>query len=967
MKKSITVKLRTYISAAISLGLMVSLCLMPGRSQAALDEPAVIEGKDRGPVRTSVSQINSYNRIHRRSSIYLNITNWGYFGNDGESRRDAMDDPCRPGEWAPQMEYPGGSLIQYLFMGSLWLGALIRAEGYEYPRVSVGMDGWLSTHEFWPGEGDLHSLDNGIVERTTLPLDYDCLGNYIGAFHDSAVSEQDFVCSYADTLTEDLFVDDDAIDGPHNPLGIKITQKSYAWTYNYASNFIIIDWEIENIAGNYLKNLYVGLYIDADVGKKGNTERHTDDITGFQKWYYYETETGIDSSVINTAWIADNDGRRQDVSSGTNFEAPAVAGVRVVRAPNPKLRTSYNWWISNGNPDLDFGPAWKDDGAPAAWTDIYGTPMGDVKKYFILSNREFDYDQVYVRDPEYIRSHPQEFRHRWTHEVQETHEWKIPGEDDATPQDLVDNLANGFDTRYLLSWGPLGIFDHIDNQGNRIYRLNPGEKFSMTIGLVAGDNFHDPNNVQPTDEVIDPELFNFTSLRYNSDWAARVYDNPMIDTPVYDWGEDHLPGTGDPGEGDGVLDTGDGWYGEDTGNDGLYGLDVGDVCYVWVGGERVERIYPGPDPDGSENDSHLSQFEDSQPRPEFLEYTMLNGMLDWGDGVPDFKGPPPPPAPNLEQITAPTRIRINPDSSIYIDEDFLERNIVLSWHRKPSENPEYKDPFSREWDFEGYRIYVSNNNLERDFALLDEFDRLDWAMYSGKDSLASRPVSDPSDLPPTDNYEGVRVYRREVGNNVGFFGHSDLILDTLSNPDEEDGDYYYIVRDAHPLIPKYYSVTSFDYGDYKTGTESLESAKIANSIYVAPSGNQRKPVAVCPNPYRANADYTAAHGGVSWENRDDGTDEFFPQTDRRLYFYNLPTHCLIRIYTVSGDLVDIVPHNIEGDVITGWDDDFAEPWDLNSRNHQQVVSGMYLFTVEACDENGKGKDDIEVGKFVVIR
>jgi hypothetical protein len=853
-------------------------------------------------------------------------------------------------------------------MGALWLGAMIRAEGYEYPRVSVGMDGWMSTHEFWPGEGEEFSLQNGIIERTTLPLDYDCLGNYIATYRDSAVSEQDFVCSYADTLTESFYVTDDPIDGPHNPLGIKITQKSYTWTYNYASNFIIIDWEIENIAGNYLKNLYIGLYIDADVGRRGNTERHTDDITGFQEWFYYETETGLDSSVINTAWIADNDGRRQDVVSGTNFEAPAVFGLRVVRAPNPKLKTSYNWWISNGDPDLDFGPSWKDDGAPAGWTEIYGTPMGDVKKYFVLSNREFDYDQVWVDDPDYIREHPQVFTDRWTGAIEEIHEWKVPGVDDQTPEDYTKDIADGYDTRFLLSWGPLGIFDHVDNEGNRIYRLNPGEKFSMTVAIVLGDNFHDINNPQESNTNIDPTKFNYNSLRYNSDWAARVYDNPMLDTPVYDWGEDGKPGTGDPGEGDGELDTGDGWYGEDTGIDGLYAVEVGDVCYVWVGGVREERIYRGTDPDGSENDGHLQPAEDAQERPDWLEYTYLNERLDFGDGIPDFKGPPPPPAPDLEQITAPVVVRIGPDSTYTINEDFLERNVVLRWRKKPSENPDYKDPFSREWDFEGYRVYVSNVNVEKQFALIDEFDRLDWAMYSIRDSLASRPVDDPNLLPADSTFPGgIEVYRKEVGPHIGFFGHTDLLVDTLSHPDEEDGYYYYIVWDAHPLVPKYYAVTAYDYGDYKTGTQSLESAKIANSIYAAPSGNQRKAVGVCPNPYRADRDYTVTHGGVSWENREDGTEEYFPQTDRRLYFYNLPKHCLIRIYTISGDLVDIVPHNMEGDTRQGWNDDYAEPWDLNSRNHQQVVAGMYLFTVEEFDENNKSDDDYEIGKFVIIR
>lgn len=961
----------------IGLTLIILLCLLPETSQAAADKPALDDGKRRGPVRTAVSQINKYNRVHRRSNIWMNITNWGYLGNNGEDRPDAVDDPCRPGEWAPQAEYPGGSGTQYIFMGALWLGALIRAEGYEYPRVSVGTDGWLggrgSVNEFWPGEGELYSQENGIIERSTLPLDYDGLGNYIGAYRDSAVSEQDFVCSYADTLTESFFVHKDPIDGPHAPLGIKISQRSYTWTYNYAQNFIIIDWEIENIAGNYLKNLYVGLYVDADVGQKGNTERHTDDITGFQKWFYYINAEGEeDRSVINTAWIADNDGRHQDVSSGADFEAPAVTGVRVVRAPNPKLRTSFNWWVSHGDSDLDFGPSWIDDGAPAGWTDIYGTPMGDVKKYFVLSNREFDYDQVNVNNATYIADNPQQFLDRWDPTiVLEEHDWKIPGTE-GTPEDLLNDLANGYDTRYLLSWGPLGIFDHIDEAGNRIYRLNPGEKFSMTIAFVAGDNFHDVNNPQPTDDPINPELFNFSSLRYNADWAARVYDNPMIDTPTEDWGEDGIPGTGDFGEGDGILDTGDGWYGEDTGNDGLFAPDENMVCYVWVGGVREERFYTGPDADGSENNGSLEPFEDTQDRPEFLEYTKGNDMLDFGDGIPDFKGPPPPPPPILDVVKYPVNVQLSPDESVYFDESFLEKHVVLHWGKKPSEDPDYKDPFSREMDFEGYRVYVSSTNLERDFALLDEFDRIDWALYNLLDSLATRPVSDSTMLPADSVISREYLVRNPVGHNIGFFEHDILLLDTLSSEDPDNGDYYYIVRDAHPLVPKYYSVTCYDYGDYKTGTQSLETAKIANSVYVAPSGNQRKPVGVVPNPYRANVDYTVQYGGVSWEKGtgspdDEGKPEFFPQIDRRLCFYNLPKHCLIRIYTVSGDLVDIVPHNMPGDDNLGWVDDFAEAWDLNSRNHQQVVSGMYLFTVEEYKNEESNGGKIEIGKFVVIR
>lgn len=940
---------------------MLLALLMPLRSQAAVSEPQQeINNKRVGPQRVDLAQLNRMNRVHRRSNIWMNITNYGFFGNGGETT-GGMDDPCRPGEWAPQCEYPGGSDIQYLFQGALWLGALIRAEGFEYPRVSVGTDGWLSPsiNEFNPGEGPTDSQINGIVERSTLPLVFDCIGNEIWSFQDSAISEQDFVCTYSDTLTEDFYVNDDPIDGPHTPLGIKITQKSYTWTYNYAQNFIIMDWEIENIAGNYLKNLYVGLYVDADVGRKGNRNRHTDDICGFQKWFYYERpDGGLDSSVINTAYITDNDGRHQTNASGADFEAPGVMGTRVVRAPNPKLRTSFNWWISNGNADLDIGPSWEDDGSPGAWTETFGTPMGDDRKYFVMSNREFDYDQVYANEDEWIQAHPQVIRDRFTGEVLETHHWKVPDAANA------DDQANGYDTRYLLSWGPLGIFDHVDEAGNRIYRLNPGEKFSMTVATVAGNNFHDRNNPQPTDENIDPTLFDFSSLRYNSDWAARVYDNPMIDTPLYDWGNDHKPNTGDSdgSEGDGYLDTGDGWYGEDVGEDGLFAEEAGMVAYKWEGGIRVEYVYPGKDE--GENDGHLSRAEDLMERPDYLDYTIGNDMLDFGDGHPDFKGPPPPDAPNMSIVNDPISIPIDSDQSQFVvndrftvDDEFLTKNVVLKWNRIPSEVSQ--DPFSREIDFEGYRIYVSNVFVESEFSFLDNFDRIDYSLYSDRDSMAARPVVEPDSLPVEAVKLGVRLSRKAVGQNLGLITQGNFIADTVN------GDYYYVIENAHPMVPRYYSVTAYDYGDYKTGTEPLESARIANAVYAAPSGTDANGVGVVPNPYRANADYTVEHGGLAWENRADGSADFFPQTDRRLYFYNLPMECLIRIYTLSGDLVAIVPHNVSGDSNLGWNADFAESWDLNSRNKQQVVAGIYLFTVEDLTVENNG--DTQTGKFVVIR
>jgi hypothetical protein len=637
-----------------------------------------------------------------------------------------------------------------------------------------------------------------------------------------------------------------------------------------------------------------------------------------------------------------------------------VSGTRVVRAPNPRLFTTFNWWISNGNPDLDFGPAWAQDNS-GGWTNTYGTPVGDEHKYFVMSNKEFDYDQVYVNNTAWIESHPQQLHYynpvtgQWVDPPPKA--WKI--EDNL--QNAQD-LANGYDTRYLISWGPLGVYDHTDEAGNDIFRLNPGEKFHMTIAYVCGDNFHDKNAPQPDPTNINPQLFDFADLKYNAAWAAWVYDNPMIDTRCFDYGYDNNPSVVDEdgSQGDGIYDTGDGWYGEDTGTDGLFGIiPTGQTSVeVWYFGHFMGTYY-GPDADGTEMNNELDPGEDDWNDPIILPYPggfftdeyerfgtldlsfmSGNNILDQGDGIPDFQGPPPPEVPILTY-------------------ELTETQVILHWAKFPSEAETYQDPFSRIQDFEGYKIYVSNTGLENDFELVTSLDKVDFAYFSLTDSMATYPDA-RTNAPADTNIDGITFYRNAVGNNSGF---ADII--------ETDSTYYFVFENVHPLFPRWYCVTALDFGDPQSGTEPLETAKSANAVYLAPSGNPNNKVMVVPNPYRAYLDYTTPYltnnsgeNGISWENQDDGTPDFFPSTDRRLEFFNLPSQCLIRIYTVAGDMIAIVPHNIEGDD-SGWDSEFSESWDLNSRNLQQVVSGLYLFSVEDWTPGNKGK--IETGKFVIIR
>jgi len=72
-----------------------------------------------------------------------------------------------------------------------------------------------------------------------------------------------------------------------------------------------------------------------------------------------------------------------------------------------------------------------------------------------------------------------------------------------------------------------------------------------------------------------------------------------------------------------------------------------------------------------------------------------------------------------------------------------------------------------------------------------------------------------------------------------------------------------------------------------------------------------------------------------------------------LEFVNVPTQCIIRIYSLSGVLIRVLTHN---DPTSGG----TAVWDLRNRNNQYVASGVYFYHVEAADGRTK------VGRFTVV-
>lgn len=108
--------------------------------------------------------------------------------------------------------------------------------------------------------------------------------------------------------------------------------------------------------------------------------------------------------------------------------------------------------------------------------------------------------------------------------------------------------------------------------------------------------------------------------------------------------------------------------------------------------------------------------------------------------------------------------------------------------------------------------------------------------------------------------------------------------------------------------------------------------------------NPLKDIAVVPNPYRAQAIWEPKSGFASGRG------------ERRVQFINLPPKCTIKIFTITGELVDTIYHNK-----TFWDG--SETWDLLNKENMEIAYGVYIWYVDA---SGSGLGEI-TGKLAVIK
>ncbi len=820
--------------------------------------------------------VNDCMRIHDIGNIQFGISNFGRIGTGMKPFTD-----CYTGAAVPRAEFPRGSNTAYLYTGAIWVGAIVRSD----TLVSCGADFDTKGLEF-------HS-DQPLIHRSIINPDSPLAW--------VAVSEQDFEAVYTDTFTRDVpyLFRDPIAQRSHVPLNIEITQRSFAWSYPYTEDFVIIEFTIRNIGVEFLNDTYVGVYMDHDVhvagaqvttvppdpGRKGITAGF-DDITGFIPTYPDPFSPCDFEDTVGMAWTIDNDG---DPNTNNDLVVPSVTGIRFMGNEFDLDRLSYNWWVWNYNNRFDYGPQWRQHTRTLGHG--LGTPYGDINKYFLMSNLEWDFPQPYTY---YVNYYPT----GWT----SVGDWFT-----------AYMLSMGGDCQYLLSLGP---FD-----------LKPGDEITLPVAYVGGEEvFSDPMMFERNlGNRFRPDLYlnelDFSDLIHNSMTAARIYDNPGIDTD----------GDGYEGEFyfcvlDSVL----------VGQEWVYTI-VDTFYYKGDGVPDLKGSAPPPAPDIWVSPSigglrvRFNGYRSETTRD------LFSSQIDF-EGYKVYVG------------------RDNRASSYSLVTSYDRNNydkMVFNPYLHPQAMFELQDnPFSLE---ELLCLYGEGAEpcQDIDFDILSYTASSPYVHLQFPESLFYFVKHDFNQSRLGQDTDIRKLYPHEPLPDRS----KPLTEDQLT----DDGyvkyyEYEVIINGLLPTLSYYVAVTAFDFGSPVAGLNPLESSKSLNATEAHPVGSEDEltgeldKVYVYPNPYRIDQNYRSQ--GFEGRMREDRPNDRV----RQITFANLPPKCTIRVFSLDGDLIREIIHDSEYNDPTSR----HATWDLITRNTQMTVSGLYYWTVE--DNQGR----VQIGKLVIL-
>ncbi len=896
-------------------GVLALCCLILGLSGALSVAQARYDGPDAAPPQDKSGQ-GIYtlhgNFVHNVGNVQCNITNFGLIGSQPSTRTTYSD--------KPSMMWPAGSGVDYLWSAGLWVGAIKNG----VPAVSTGQ----YTYEFrpdaqnplatiyvskqgepngarYPDPAEDDDQDGLIDEDPKNALDDDGDGLIDEDF--AAISNQQFACVYTDYSPQAIESYPD-----HEPLYLDVLQESFAWENATVRDFIGFQFTITNTGVAPLNDVFLGFFADPDCGPRGGSEIANDDLPGFWSGNFRAKDGSWVPMDIAYQYDADGDNGQTLGYFGMMFlnhdtdptgeTAPKKVGV-----------TSFQTF--SGQAPFDRG----------------GDPTNDAERYELMSRVERD---QFPTDP---------------------------------------RRANDF--RLLLATGPFAI-------------LEPGESLQFQAAFVMGEGLEGMKRNAAESALtyygayFNRDLDRDTGIKGREkkicidDFGPRGSNNPIYSLFVDCVDSLDLIGDNPPAP---ISD-------DDLDDDGC----------VFINGDcDFEAVRTGQAIRGLDQNPCLLDGTGVDPS-ELAGCTGVEGkeyQVTWLVGLA-----PSPPTVRLWKTN--NRVHV-----------FFDNKSVVE-----------KDVRSQKRDFESFRIWradgwdrpfgssIENGPESKLWRLVAEYDIVDSftttrKLADGTVVKETLPLGRNTGLEPIeytpivnrpDSYEAAKfrdlasLLDQIIQENKLVLSPQTVLryrdpngevteegmlypaladweccydqLDTLywSKLDPPVQFYEYIDRDVHNGIYYFYSVTASDFdmdpvtgeatgpglvGDPQSNFEFAipksdaqtreERAAFGANIYVVPNPATREALSEFSQLYPDANDPTGVR--VEWRN--------LPRAKNT-----------VRVYTLSGDLVVELPHD-------GTDGDGSLSWNLVSRNGQEIVSGLYLYSVESEDTNFNRV----VGKFTVVR
>lgn len=361
--------------------------------------------------------------VHNAGNIYLAIGS-GVFPTSGMGFGSSYDPET--GERLESVSFPQSSSTQYLFLGGLSIGGIVNGDTLVSSRPVFTSYASSELFPKWP--------DSGGVIRT------------------ASLADDEFRVVYFDTVTNASLIGySGAYDTAHTPLGLKVTQVSYSWRDSLYDDFVIIEYQIENIGNNFITGGFAGLYFDCDIySTNGDLAFGSDDdASAFLDTLLDDNDP---NSRVKIAYSYDIDGDPSIDTAWTPNSSRGVFSVSLLDSDLDDPTINFNWWNNSFVLSTDFGPRRLGSEQDPFYTFIdsaLGTPRRNIDAYYMMAHPEVDYNSIEI----------------------DIHDSTDGWVESARGYDNFNH-----DTRFQYSIGP---FD-----------LQPGDSFRFAVAIAGTDNFH---------------------------------------------------------------------------------------------------------------------------------------------------------------------------------------------------------------------------------------------------------------------------------------------------------------------------------------------------------------------------------------------------------------------------------------------------------------------------------------------